>query len=124
MIFIICFLLLLIFIVFIYLEFCTSPSEPLHKYYEIRNESVYAKMDIPEFTDLGVISVHGDGVTRSKDVVNNTIHYTENNLKITLKIDTFRDFFRDRYCSNLKVSHKKYYISSMLKLSLKSFEQI
>ena len=81
MIFIICFLLLLIFIIFIYLEFCTSPNEPLHKYYEIRNESVYAKMDIPEFTDLGVISVHGDGVTRSKDVVNNKIHYTENNLQ-------------------------------------------
>lgn len=75
------FLLLLCFFIFIYCQYFIGPVEPLHKYYEIKDEKVYAKMNIPLFTDLGVISVYSEeGLQRSKDTIENEIHYTSKNV--------------------------------------------
>ena len=60
---------------------CLPQSDELKKYYFINDKRVYAKMDIPEFTDLGVISVHTDeGISRVKDTIDNEVHYTETNM--------------------------------------------
>lgn len=54
-------LLVILLIMYICIIFLKRVEEPLHKYYHIIDNNVYAKMDIPEFTDLGVISVHTQG---------------------------------------------------------------
>ena len=68
-------------IIIVYIHYCVPVNDSLQKYYFIDNKRVYAKMDIPEFTDLGVISVHtNDGLSRVRDVIDNEVHYTKENM--------------------------------------------
>ena len=75
-------LLIICFFIHILSVFCKRVEEPLHKYYHIVDNNVYAKMDIPEFTDLGVISVHTqEGIDRTKKYDNgNIINRTKHNI--------------------------------------------
>lgn len=73
-------ILLVILIVYTFIYFFPN-EDTLQKYYYIENEKVYAKMDIHEYTDLGVISIHtDDALRRVKDTCNNEIHYTSQNI--------------------------------------------
>lgn len=74
------FLCFILFLLYLYSNYLTSSVEPLHKFYTIDNNIVIAKMDIPEFTDLGVISVHThEGIQRTRDTCTNDIMYTNDN---------------------------------------------
>jgi len=65
-------------IIFIYLNFLISNEDPLKKYYYIQNNKVFAQQDLPEFTDLGVISVHNEGLYRIQNKDNNEIFESNN----------------------------------------------
>ena len=75
------FLLLLCFAIYVFLYFIVSSEDPLLKYYYIRNNKVFAQQDLPAFTDLGVISVHNEGLTRVKNIGNNELFETTQNIK-------------------------------------------
>ena len=75
------FLLLLGVLIFMYLYFIVSSEDPLLKYYYISNNKVFAQQDLPEFTDLGVVSVHNEGLSRLKNIENNETFETSQNIK-------------------------------------------
>lgn len=75
---IVIFILFIMCIISVYLHYCASDIEPLHKYYIIKNRTVYAKMNIPAFTDLGIITVHTiDVINRVRDNCDNDIMYSD-----------------------------------------------
>ena len=112
------FIVLTFLLIYMYVKFLELNNEPLKKYYFIKNNKVYAKMDIPEFTDLGVISIHGEGISRSRDTCNNVLHYTKTNLPWRKHREL------GKYIHHSELPNTEIYRSSPLSFGLRTIKKV